>query len=167
MKTVILVTSVIMIALVSFALHKPEIESKEQIGLQVITALQRGSSHEFSALFPTLADFHAVMLRNSELYGKNLEEASREFQKEFEGVLSPAFKNSFETIRRKGVEAGIDWRTVKLVSVDIPEVIRPDFSAVPMTITFSAQGKEHRLNIEKAFVMDGRWKISQHITLDK
>ncbi len=167
MKKVMLLAAVIMIALVSVALHKPEIESEEKIGLRVITALQRGSSFEFSGLFPTLADFHVLMMKNSELYGKNIEEASRDFQNEFEGVLSPAFRLTFENIRRKGVEAGIDWSSVKLVSVDVPAKVNYDYAVVPMTITFSEQGEVHRLRIEKALVMDGEWKISQFISLEK
>ena len=126
MKKVILVTSVIMIGIVSFALHTPEIESREKMGLQLLAALQKGSSHEFSALFPTLSDFHGLMLRNSELYGKNLEEASKEFQKEFEEVLSPSFQTSFQLIRKEGIRQGIDWRMAKLVSVETPDNLKYD-----------------------------------------
>ena len=167
MKTVIVLASVVMVALVSFALRKPGIESEQKIALQVVTALQRGSAHEFSALFPTLADFHAVMLRNAELYGKNLAEASREFQKEFEGAIEPQFRNAFDEIRMQGVEAGIDWRTAKLVSVEVPKDLRHDYTVVPMTIVFSSSGKQHRLTIEKAFVMNGRWKIGPFIKLEE
>ena len=156
-----------MIGLVSFALHSPDIESGEKMGLQVITALQRESPNEFSALFPTLADFHGLMLRNSELYGKNLEEASKEFQKEFETVLSPSFRNSFEAIRKEGIRMGIDWRTAKLVSVEVPENLQYAYSVVPVTIIFQAGKEEYRLKIEKAFVISGRWKISQLMTLEK
>ena len=166
MKKAILVTSVIMIGIVSFALHRPEIESGEKMGLQVITALQRGSSHEFSALFPTLADFHGLMLRNSELYGKNLEEASKEFRKEFESVLSPSFLNAFQKIRQEGIRKGIDWRTAKLVSVEVPDDLQYEYDVVPVTITFKAGEEQYRLQIEKAFIMSGRWKISQFLTLE-
>jgi hypothetical protein len=167
MKTVIALVVVVMIALVSFAMHKPEIESEETMALQVIAALQRGSSHEYSALFPTVADFHALMMKHSELYGKNIQEAANEFQREFETVLSPAFKDSFQNVRRAGIEAGIDWRSVKLISVEVPENLSYDYSVVPMSITFSAQGAQHKLRIEKALVMNGRWKISQYISLEK
>jgi hypothetical protein len=170
MKTTIIKTSiilaVIMITIASFVLHRPEVDAEEKIALQVITALQRSSYNEFSVLFPTLADFHELMVRNSELYGKNLSEASREFEKEFEYVLSPAFKNSFETILQEGAKAGIDWQSVKFVSVEVPEKIRHEFSVVPMTIIFNAQGNEHRLIIEKAFLLNGEWKISQYIALE-
>jgi hypothetical protein len=168
MKTTILLTvTAIVITITSFELYHSEIEAKEKMGLQVITALQRSSAHEFSALFPTLADFHELMVRHSELYGTNLAEAGREFEEEFEQVLRPAFKNSFETILAEGTKAGIDWRTAKFVSVEVPENIESEYSVVPMTITFTAQGKEHQLKIEKAFVMNGHWKISQFTTLDK
>ena len=168
MKTTISLTllTITMITVTAFALRH-SVDAKEKIGLQVITALQRSSLHEFSAMFPTVADFHGLMMRNSELYGVNLNEAAREFEKEFAYVLFPEFKKSFERIIHEGKEAGIDWRTAQFVSVEVPEEIESDFAAVPMTINFRAQGKEHRLKIEKALVIDGHWKLSQYISLEK
>ena len=165
--TIIVIVSIFMIAITSFKLYSTGVESKEKIGQQVITALQHSSAHEFSALFPTLADFHALMVRNSELYGQNLSEAARAFEKEYEHELYPAFKKSFERIILEGKEAGIDWRTIQLVSVDVPENVEGDFAAVPMTITFNARGKKYYLEIEKVLVINGKWKISHYINLKK
>ncbi len=167
MKTVVALTVVVMIGLVSLAMHTPEIESENKIGVQVITALQEGSSEEFSKLFPTLADFHALMLKNSELYGKNLEEASRDFREEFVAVISPSFGNAFERIRGEGEKAGIDWSTARFLSAEVSGDPGYDYAVVPMTIHFSAGGRSHRLKIEKALVMDGRWKISQYIRVEE
>lgn len=114
-----------------------------------------------------LADFQALMLKNSELYGQNLSEAAREFEKEYDYELYPAFRKSFENIVKEGKEAGIDWRTVQLVSVEVPEKVEGDFAAVPMTIAFNAQRKEHRLKIEKVLVLNGKWKISHYIGFEK
>jgi hypothetical protein len=168
MKTTIIATvAIIMIAITSFKLYSSEVASKEEIGLQIITALQHSSVHEYSALFPTLADFHTLMLKNSELYGKNLSQAALDFEKEYEYHLYPAFKESFLRIIREGHLAGVDWRTIQLKSVEVPEMIDSDFAAVPMTITFTSQGKEYRLKIEKALIMNGKWKISHFISLEK
>ena len=168
MKTSIIVTiALIMIATTSFQLYRTEAEPKEKVGLQVITALQHASVHEYSALFPSMADFHALMTKNAELYGKNLSEAAREFEKEYDLELYPAFEESFERILLEGKQKGIDWRTVRLVSVEAPEEIVGDFASVPMTITFTAQGKDYRLNIEKVLVMDGRWKVSHFIHFEE
>ena len=166
MKTIIIVTiAIIMIAITSFKLYRTEVETKEHFGQQVITALQHSSLYEYSALFPTLADFHTLMVTNSELYGKNLSEAASEFESVYEFELYPAFKESFERIVLEGKQAGIDWRTAELVSVEVPETIEGDFAAVPMTITFKAQGKDHQLKIEKVLLLNGKWRVSHYITL--
>lgn len=168
MKTTIIITvPIIMIAITSFKLYSTEVESTEKIGQQIITALKHSSAEEFSALFPTLADFHTLMATNSELYGRNLSEAAREFEKEYEYELYPAFKKSFERIVLEGEQAGIDWKTIQFVSAEVTENVNGDFAAAPMTITFTAQGKEHHLNIEKVLVINGKWKISHYISLDK
>ncbi len=166
MKTSILLT-VIMVTVTSFGFYYSESDAKETIGLQVITALQRSSVHEFSALFPTVADFHALMVSNAELYGENLGEAAREFEKEFELVLYPQFQRAFETILREGKAAGIDWRTIELVSVEVPDAKKAEFTSGPMTITFDAQGKTHKLQVEKALLINGDWKLSQYMHLEK
>lgn len=168
MKTTIIITvAIIMIAVTSFKSYRSALEPKERIAQQVITALQHLSAEEYSSLFPTLADFHALMVRNSELYGQNLSEAAREFENEYDHELYPAFRKSFETIVKEGKEAGIDWRTIQLVSVEVPQKVEGDFAAVPMTIAFNAQGREHRLKIEKVLVLNGKWKISHYISLEK
>ena len=169
MKTIIplILLTAIMISITAFELRHAEVDAKEKIGLQVVTALQRSSGHEFAALFPTLADFHGLMLRNSEMYGVNLTEAAREFEKEFELVLYPEFKSSFERILREGRQAGIDWRSIQFVSVEVGEETPAAFAAVPMTIHFTAGGRAYRLRIEKALMIDGDWKLSQYISLEK
>jgi len=169
MKTIIPVTllTALMITITAFELRHSEVDAKEKIGLQVITALQRSSKHEYSALFPTLSDFHGLMLRNAELYGTNLTEAAREFKKEFESVLYPEFRNSFQRILEEGRRAGIDWRTVRFVSVEVPQGIDSEFATAPMTITFTAKKKIYHLKVEKALMIDGEWKLSQYITLEK
>lgn len=165
MKTSILLT-IIMMTIASFELHHSEIEAKEKIGLQVISALQRASADEFQALFPTLSDFHALMQRNSELYGKNFTEAAREFEDEFRRVVYPEFSGSFQRILEEGRRAGIDWRTIQFVAVESAVEPREEFSVVPITIVFQAQGKTHRLHVEKALMINGHWKISQYLRLE-
>lgn len=169
MKAIIpaILLTVLMISITAFELRHSEVDAKEKIGLQVVTALQRSSVHEFSALFPTLSDFHGLMLRNAELYGTNLTEAAREFEKEFENVLYPEFKRSFQRILEQGRRAGIDWRTIRLVSVEVPEGNDTDFSTAPMTITFSSGEKVYRLKVEKALMIDGEWKLSQYMSLEQ
>jgi hypothetical protein len=168
MKTAIVLTilTVFMTTITAFELRHSEMDAKEKIGVQVIAALQRSSAYEFSALFPTLADFHGLMLKNSELYGKNLTAATREFEKEFGDVLYPKFTGAFQRILEEGRSAGIDWRTIELVSVEVPEDVATDFASVPMTITFAAGKKIYHLKVEKALMFDGEWKLSQYIALE-
>ena len=169
MKTTVPVVllTVLMISITAFEWRHTEVDAKEKIGLQVITALQRSSVHEFTALFPTLSDFHGLMLRNAEMYGVNLNEAAREFEKEFEEILFPEFKNSFERILNEGRSAGIDWRTIRFASVQVAEPADSSFSSAPMTISFTSNGEVYHLKVEKALMIDGEWKLSQHISFEK
>ena len=158
--------TIVMISITAFEFRVPEIEPEEKIGVRVLGALQQSSPDEFSALFPTLADFHLLMMKNSELYGKNLADAAREFEKEYDHELFPSFSSSFEKIVEEGNRLGIDWKTAKFVSADVQEKPANGFAVVPLSITFESAGKTHHLKIAKALIIDGKWKISQYITLD-
>ena len=168
MKTTIIVTiTLIMTTITSFTLYNTEPDTKYSVGQQIVSALQHRSVSEYTALFPKLSDFHVLMMKNAELYGTNLSEAAREFEKEYDGHLYPEFEKSFERILREGHAQGIDWRTIRLISVEIPEPGETDFAAVPMTVRFNAKGVNYRLKVDKVLIIDGKWKVSQHINLEK
>ena len=168
MKQTIVLTflTVIMISITAFEFTSSEIESKEELGNELISALQRSSEKEFRELFPSLSDFHQLMIRNSELYGKNLQEAALEFQKQYDVELAPAFTDTYAALVKEGNLLGVDWQNAKFVSADTPAKVESDFTVVPLTITFTSGGKEHHLKIEKTLLIDGKWRISQYITLD-
>lgn len=167
MKTIVIAfLTTVMVTITAFELYRSDTDATQEIGLKVIAALQRNSAHEFSALFPTLPDFHHVMETHAELYGTSIAEAARDFEREFDHVLHPEFKKSFENILREGRGKGIDWRTAQFVSAAVPEKIAGAFAAVPLTIHFTADGKPHRLTVEKALVINGRWRITQHMRVE-
>lgn len=168
MKQPIVLTflTLVMISITAFEFTRSETESKEEFGNELISVLRRSSEKEFSELFPSLSDFHQLMIRNSELYGKNLQEAAAEFGKQYNLELAPAFADTYAMLLKEGSRIGVDWQNAKFVSADTPAKVESDFTVVPMTVTFTSGGYEHHLKIEKTLLIDGKWRISQYITLD-
>ena len=165
MKTTILL-SVLMITMTSFELRHSEIDSKQKLGLQMIDALRHPTSDAFSSAIPTLEEFHRLMDRNQSLYGENLQVAKSAFEQQYHGSLLPAIRRSFKDLISQGKKAGIDWNTIRLVSVDIEEDPTADFDVLPLTIVFTSKKKQYRINIDRALVIEGRWRISQFIKLE-
>jgi hypothetical protein len=141
------------------------ITSSEQMAQLVLTALQQSSMTEYATLFPSLAEFQDVMKTNSELYGAYLNEAQREFATNYESHLLPAVKKSFNALVEEGQAKGIDWKSIRLREVTLSEDAPHQFNSLPVTITFTSNGTEHKLLIERALVINGEWRISQFVKL--
>jgi hypothetical protein len=168
MKTLTVLTALV-ITMSSFTMNpaivnrRAKPDAAHELGLQVITALRQSSG--LTPLFPSLSDFHSVMDKNATVYGQHLSQAKSEFAKQYEQALLPQLNRSVHDIIAEGKKAGIDWTTIQLVRVEKGEISQDQFSTVPVTIFFSAQGKEHRLQIGKVLVFNGELKISQSISL--
>ena len=133
----------------------------ERMAVSVVTAFQHRSLQEYTALFPSVEAFHKIMEKNSAFYGSNLEEAKEEFDMQYTKEVLPALNQSFKSIIAQGIKEGIDWSTIKLVSVEFHE----QSPTAPATITFSSNAKEYRLEFEKTLNVNGEWKISQYVKL--
>lgn len=133
----------------------------ERMAQNVVTAFQHRSLQEYTTLFPPVNAFYEIMEKNSAFYGENLEEAKKEFGMQYTRDVLPALNQSFKSIISQGKKAGIEWSTIKLVSVDLGQ----EGSGAPATITFSSNGKEYRLKFERALFINGEWKVSQYLTL--
>jgi len=144
---------------------KRRISSSEQMAERVVAALQQANSKEYMALFPTLSDFKEIMKANAGIYGSNLNEAQREFSNSYETKLLPAVKNSFAALVLEGREKGIDWSKVRYVGIELESQPQQHFSPVPVNIVISSRGIEHRIQIERALVINGEWKVSQFVKL--
>lgn len=171
MKTIILST-ILFLAMTSFTINPSakyqsvaSVYSSEEMAKQVITALQHMSSQEYVALFPTLQEFHQMMEKNSLFYGEFLSEAKEEFATHYESDLIPSVKASFERIIFEGKEKGIAWNSIRFERIEPTELMEQQFAAAPVTIVFTANGKEYKLNLEKALVMQASWKVSQFMRL--
>ena len=131
----------------------------ERMAANVVTAFQHRSLEEYKVLFPTLEVFHAMMEKNSNFYGKNLQEAKADFDTQYTREVLPALNQSFESVLAQGRKAGINWSVIKFVRVELGS------SDVPTTITFSSQDKQYHLRFEKPLFINGEWMISPHVTL--
>ena len=144
---------------------KKRITSSEQLAEQVVAALKEASANEYVQLFPSLSEFKDVMKESGEIYGAYLDDAQAEFAGNYERKLIPTVKRSFDELLWDGKNKGIDWSAIRYVGIELSEQPQHRFSPVPVTIVISANGKEHRIKIERALVMNGEWKVSQFLTL--
>lgn len=171
MKKTILAVTALSLILTAFKTNTMETETKkrintsEQLAERVVTALQQSSAIEYASMFPTLSDFKEMMKESSEIYGTYLHEAQREFADNYERNLLPSVKHSFEALMSEGKTRGIDWSKVRYAGMEVREHPQHRFSPVPVTIIISSQGIEHRINIERALVINGQWKVSQFVKL--
>lgn len=165
MKTTLITLSTVFMVMTSFKTKHDADVAANRMGLQVVSALHKTSALHYSALYPPVEAFYELMDENTALYGSNFEEAKAIFTSEYEKKVIPAMNHSFERLLESGKKSGIDWRTIKFLRVEQNATER-ELTFAPMTIVFSANGKEHTLVIENALYFKGQWKVSQHVTLD-
>ena len=139
--------------------------SSKEMAEQVIIALQHMSSQEYVALFPTLQEFHQMMEKNSLFYGEFLSAAKQEFTTTYESHLITTVKESFDRIIREGNKKGIAWNTIRFERIESSETVKQQFAEAQVAIVFTANEKRYRLSLEKALIMNARWKVSQFIKL--
>jgi len=139
--------------------------SSKEMAEQVIIALQHMSSQEYVSLFPTLQEFHQMMEKNSLFYGEFLSAAKQEFATTYESHLVTAVKESFDRIILEGNKKGIAWNTIRFERIESSEIVKQQFAEAQVAIVFTSNEKRYRLSLEKAFIMNARWKVSQFIKL--
>lgn len=169
MKTVICLSFVLAVAVAcnvepSPASQSSLIPSSEKLAKGVITALQHESAEEYFALFPTLQEFHQVMDDNADFYGKSLSEAKEEFAAVYERNLTRSVQESFDRIVRQGRNSGIVWNTIRFERIDNTGQTE-QFAQASLVISFTANGKQQRLILKKALILNSQWKVSQFIEL--
>lgn len=165
MKPKFILLAVLMITMTSFEIKPKKIDAAETLGSAIITALQNSSVEAYRALLPSVEEFHQVMEDNSTTYRGNIAEAKVEFEIDYINKVFPELSESFASVIKEGKKAGIEWRTIKLVAVESGDNAQGSFATVPMTVVLSSQGKEFRVHIEKVLILNGKWKVSQYITL--
>ena len=164
MKHSIIVLSTLVMTLSSFKTignTEPGDAAAERMALSIVHALQHNSLEEYTSLYPSLISFYEIMEKNAAYYGKNLDEAKRDFEIQYHRQVIPALNQSFHAIITKGKTAGIDWKSIKLVSIALGE----ETSNSSATITFTSNNKEYRLKFHKALFIDGEWKVTHYADL--
>jgi hypothetical protein len=164
MKNSIIILSVFTMTLSSFNTienSRPGDAAVERMAQRVVTALQHNSVLEYATLYPELAMFHEIMEKNSAYYGKNIEEAKKDFELQYTQKVLPALNQSFNSIIAKGKKAGIDWNEIKLVNTEFGK----ESTNSPVTITFASNGEEYHLKFDKALFINGEWKVTQYAGL--
>lgn len=166
MKKSILAVMMVSNLLTSVAANPKSEEPKkasEKLAHQVIVALRISSSSDFINLMPTLEEFKHIMKKNESVYGTHLSEAQEDFAIAYETTILPAVKESFKALTEDGIRRGINWREITLVRVESEE--NQFFHAAPITIVIASEGKEFKILIDKALLIDGQWKVSQFVKL--
>lgn len=164
MKTTIILFAIALVATAASPDYNVSKSSSERVGKQVVTAFKNASQDAYLNLFPTLSEFHQIMDENATIYGNTLSEAKKEFAAQYESEILPAVKESFAKIISEGKEKGIDWNEIAFERIEY-NTPQHELDNAPFTIVFSANGIEHRLRIEKAFVLNKEWKVSSNVEL--
>ena len=168
MKKVTLILTLIVMTLSSFTRTTEVVKTSDnskEVAVSILTAFQHSSADEYASLFPTLADFHKLMKANEGIYGPYSAEARAEFEIDYERYLLPKVKASFEGLMAEGKKRGIDWSKTKFVSISIDQLSSHQLITGKVTIVFTDDSKEYKLIIDKAFNIDGQWKVTQYLSL--
>lgn len=139
--------------------------SSEHTAQEILAALQANSSEEFLTIYPTLEEFHQLMTDNAHVYCEYLNDAKRDFADNYVADQLPELRESFDKIIKEGIQKGIDWKAVEYNGVELDQQATQDLKPVPFTIVFLSNGKQYRLCIEKAFVLNGQWRVSSELAL--
>ena len=164
MKTTIILITVALLTTAASPVSTVSQNASQHLAEQIIEALKNSSPEDYAALFPTIAEFHAIMDKNSSVYGEYLTAAKEEFAARYENEILPKVKNSFIAILKEGTENGIDWSQINLERVDCNPSAK-DLKPMPFSIVFSANGKEYQMTINRAFIIHDVWKVSSEISL--
>ena len=139
--------------------------SSEHTAREILAALRSNTSDEYVALYPTLEEFHHMMTANAHVYGEFLNDAKRDFADDYVTGQLPALREAFDKIVTEGKQRNIDWKTIQYVGIEMEEKETWDLKPVPFTIVFLSNGKKYRLCLQKAFVLNGQWKVSSELVL--
>ena len=164
MKTTIILITVALLTTAASPISTRPQNASQYLAEQIIDALRNSSPEDYAALFPTIAEFHAIMDKNSSLYGEYLTAAKDEFALRYENELLPKVKNSFVAFLQEGTANGIEWSQISLERIDCnpsAKALKP----MPFSIMFSANGKEYQMTINRAFIIHDVWKVSSEISL--
>lgn len=141
------------------------VSSSTQLAALVLRAFQHTSADEYAALLPAFSDFNTMMTQNARFYGANLDEAKNDFASTYITVVVPAVRESFNAAIAQGKNIGINWESIQLQDIQIKGHSEKEFSVAAISIVFTSAGKQYTLFIDKAIVINGKWNISQHVTL--
>jgi hypothetical protein len=140
-------------------------KASQELAQQLVDALKQKSADSYAQLIPSLNDFNNLMKEHSFVYSNHLAEAQKSFAVDYENTLVPAVKNSFDQLLADGIEKGIQWNEVSLLNWETVDHVEEQFAPVPFSIVIEAQGKIFKIEIQKAFYLNGKWKVSQFVKL--
>ena len=101
MKTTIILITVALLTTAASPISTVPENASQHLAEQIVEALRKGSAEDYAALFPTIAEFHAIMDKNSSVYGEYLTEAKEEFAVRYENEILPKVKKSFFAFLKK------------------------------------------------------------------
>ncbi len=165
MKTTGLFTIIILLTMTSFTQESATLVSSHEVAARVVEALRKSSADQYMTLIPTLSDFDRIMEENGTFYGNYLEDARAEFAGFYVSELLPSARESFESILSEGDEQGIAWSEVHYEGVEVSHAGKESMAASALTILFSSEGKQYRLQMDDALVIHGNWNASHKLRI--
>ncbi|MEJ0054180.1 MAG: hypothetical protein WDN75_00110 [Bacteroidota bacterium] len=160
MKKVIMIAA--MAAVTSLNVFAADKENaREQMVMRVVNALKQSSAFSYTELIPSISELHNLMKENSELYGPYLQEAGREMSNEYAHKFLPAVEEAFESVIEEGKRKGIDWSNIRFVNFEYAA----SENEIPsdLTVVFLSNGKQYKVQIAKAFFVNGQFRVNQFI----
>ena len=160
----IILLSIFAMTLTSFKINRTNDvgdAAADRMAQSIVHALQHNSLEEYTTLYPSLTSFYKIMEKNSGYYGNNVGEAKRDFELQYHRQVIPALNQSFHAIITKGKIVGIDWKTIKLIGIQLEEESSNSYA----TIIFTSNNKEYYLKFHKTLFIDGEWKVTQYVEL--
>jgi hypothetical protein len=168
--TTVIVFLMSVIALSSFNMvtaNDTGVSSSTQLATLALKAFQHTSADEYTALLPTFNDLSSVMDQNTRLYGAHLDEAKSDFASTYLSVFVPSVRESFNATIAQGKKIGIHWESVEMKDPRIEYHSEKEFFVATVSIDFNSAGKQYTLSIDKAIVINGKWTVSQYVTVER
>ena len=115
MKTTIILITVALLTTAASPVSTVPRNASQRLAEQIIAALKNGSPEDYAALFPTIAEFHALMDNNSSVYGEYLTAAKEEFAARYENEILPKVETRLSLFFKKELKteltgARLTWR---------------------------------------------------------
>jgi hypothetical protein len=145
--------------------HPAKTKAAQALAARLMDALKQSSSARYIQLIPSLNELKKQMHDHADVYKEHLAEAEADFAKEYTVTIVPQTQRAFENLLAEGASRGIRWSEISFVGWEAGKVSKDEWEPVPFTIAFEANGKIFKVEITRAFFLNGQWRASPFVRL--